>query len=226
MRLTLIAAAALFGACAVATLATAASPASPVPASLPVGAGVSLKPADAPAGAYTMDPRHSSVVWRLRHIPAAIYVARFDTVAGKLNFDSASPAKSTIEATIATNSVSTGLLNAQGEHAFDKEIGANILGGDANPTITFKATSIKVTGPQTGLITGDLTLKGVTKPVVLEAQFEGGGTVQLGPVSKYAISFTGRTIIDRSQFGAGNPVVDKYVGKEVEILVNAHFTKD
>ncbi len=200
--------------------ADAERPSSPVAAALPLS-DASRNPADAPAGAYTLDARHASVVWRIRHLGLGLYTARFDTIAGSLNFDPQNPANSSINVTIAANSVSTGLLNREGQRAFDGEI-ASALGATANPNITFVSRSIQVTGPTTGLITGDLTLNGQTRPVTLEANFHGGRYVQLR--QKHHLAFSGRTIIRRSEWGVTNWAL--FTGDEVEILVDAEFIKD
>ncbi len=227
MRFTIIAAAALLAACAsTASIgqAPAAAPsatASPVAAALSPAEGTSLNPAEAPAGAYTMDARHASVVWRIRHGGLGLYTARFDTVAGALTFDPQSPANSTITATIDAGSVSTGLLNRDGQRAFDREI-ANAIGASASPTIAFASRSIQLTGPTTGLITGDLTLNGQTHPVILEAGFHGGRFIQLR--GKHVIAFSARTIIRRSDWGVTQWAL--FTGEEVEVLIDAEFIKD
>ena len=219
---TFIAAAALISASA-ATLAVAQTPPA---ASLPLPAGVSMKPADAPAGAYTLDGRHASVTWRIRHQGVSLFTARFDKIEGKLNFDTADPAKSTVEAVVQTGSVSTNVFNAQGEPAFAKEIANQFLGGEANPPITFKSTGLKTTGAATGLLSGDLTLKGVTKPVVFEVEFLGSRLPPMGNNPRYRIGFQGRTIIDRTAFGVSAANIDATTAKEVEIIINAEFVKD
>jgi polyisoprenoid-binding protein YceI len=191
-----------------------------------VPADTSVKAADVPAGPYTMDSRHANVLYSYRHMGLSIMTARFDTVSGKMNFDPAKPDKSTVEATIAVNSVSTGVLNAQGERAFDKEIAEKFLGAVANPNMTFKSTSIKLTGAQTGDITGDLTLNGVTKPVVLHAKFEGGKLPKMGQNPKYRVAFSANTVINRADFNLNLPVLDFGMSKEVEIKIGVEFTKD
>lgn len=229
MRFTILAAAIFLAACATAPAAApvAETPgASPVVAALPPGADTSLNPADAPAGAYSLDSRHASVTWRIRHMGLGIYTARFDTIAGTLNFDPAHPENSVVNVTIAANSVSTGLVNAQGQRAFDQEIANNVLGADANPNITFVSRSIQLTGPTTGIITGDLTLRGQTHPVTLDASFEGGRFVQF--FGKHVIAFSGRALIDRSQWGASfaNPLMNATTGNTVEIVIAVEFRKD
>jgi polyisoprenoid-binding protein YceI len=186
----------------------------------------SANPADAPSGAYTLDSRHASVIWRIRHMGLGIFTARFDTISGALNFDSANPAASSIDVTIAANSVSTGVLNGQGERAFDREIAENVLGAGEHPNIRFVSRSVEVTGPTTGRIVGDLTLRGQTHPVTLDATFEGGRFVQF--FGKHVVAFSARTMIDRSQWGAsfGNPMINGTTGNDVEILIAAEFRKD
>jgi len=231
MRSLALAAAILLTACATATAqpsapAPAAAAASPVLAAIPYSADASRNAAEAPAGAYTLDSRHVNVTWRIRHLGLSLFTARFDTVSGTLNWDGANPAASSVNLTIAANSVNTGVLNAQGERAFDREIHTQVFGSEANPNITFVSRSIQVTSPTTGLITGDLTLRGVTRPVVLEATFEGGRYIAFR--QKHGLGFSGRTIIRRSEFGAAlsNPIANGTTGDEVEILFQGEFLKN
>jgi polyisoprenoid-binding protein YceI len=229
MRFALVAAA-LLGACATVEAqqpppsSLAPATASPIPAAIARAEGTSLNPADAPAGAYTLDGRHASVIWRVRHSGLGLYTARFDTIAGTLNFDPQNPASSTVNVTIAANSVSTGLRNSAGELAFDREI-ANVLGVEEHPQITFASRSIQITSPTTGLIVGDLTFNGRTNPVTLEATFHGGRHLNI-PRSRDVVAFAGRTIIRRSQWGAGSVIFNTFTSDEVEILVDAEFIKD
>lgn len=226
MRFILIATALLATACAttgttVSATAPAAATSSQIAAALAPGQGTSLNPADAPSGAYGLDGRHASVIWRIRHMGLGIFTARFDTIAGTLNFDSANPASSSINVTIAANSVNTGVLSREGARAFDGEI-AETLGAGANPNIIFASRSIALTGPAAGLIEGDLTLNGQTHPVTLEARFHGGRFVQLR--GKHVLAFAGRTIINRSEWGVTN--WGAFAGDQVEILIDAEFVQN
>jgi polyisoprenoid-binding protein YceI len=203
--------------------AGAAAPASPVAPALSIASDVSLNPADAPAGGYEIDPLHASVIWRVRHTGIGILVGRMDTIHATLNFDPQNPANSQLEVTIAANSVSTGVLNRAGERAFDHEI-AQAFGADSNPDITFKSTAITLTGATTGLITGDLTINGQTHPATLEASFHGGRLVQLRG-GKYVLAFSGRTIIDRTQWGIGDIKINPFASNQVELVIEAEFVK-
>lgn len=192
---------------------------------LPYASGTSRVAAEQPAGTYALDGRHASVIWRIRHAGVGVFSARFDTISGQLQFDPAAPEKSQVTAKIAAASVNTGVLNDAGERAFDKEIHQSVFGSASNPDITFVSRSIRLTGPTTGEITGDLTLRGVTKPVTLNASFEGGRYIQV--FGKHDLGFTAHTVINRKDFGAAfpNPLADAFVGDQVEILIAAEFDK-
>ena len=221
-----LATAALLGGCiSVSDTTVASGAAAPVAAAsgVPYAAGTSRAVAEQPAGTYALDPRHASVTWRIRHAGVGVFGARFDTVAGSITLDPAHPENSTLNAKIAANSVNTGVLNNAGARAFDEEIHTQVFGSAANPDITFVSRSIKQTGPTTGEIMGDLTLRGVTKPVTLAATFEGGRFVALR--GKQLLGFTAHTVINRKEFGAtlGNPAADAFVGDQVEVLISAEF---
>ena len=216
--------AALLGGCiSVSDTTVASGAASPVAvdAGVPYAAGTSRAVGEQPPGAYAIDPRHASVTWRIRHAGVGVFVARFDTVGGTITLDPAHPEKSSVTATIAASSVNTGVLNTAGARAFDTEIHTQVFGSATNPDITFVSRSIKATGPTTGEITGDLTLRGVTRPVTLQASFEGGRFFALR--GKQLLGFTARTVINRKDFGAAlsNPAADAFVGDQVEVLISA-----
>jgi polyisoprenoid-binding protein YceI len=180
--------------------------------------------ADMPAGEYALDPRHTSVLWRIRHWGLSTYTGRFDTVSGALNFDAASPAQSSVSARIPLASISTGLLNRAGERAFDRDIAA-YLGAAANPDIVFESRRVEVTSATTGRIHGDLSFNGQTHPVTLETVFEGGRVIPTS--SRPTLAFTARTIIRRSQWLAGTPPLHNSAspGDEVEIIISAEFAR-
>jgi polyisoprenoid-binding protein YceI len=185
---------------------------------------VSRVASEAPHGVYALDPRHTSVVWRVRHWGLSPYTGRFDRSSGQLNFDSTAPERSSVRVSIPLNSISTGLVNSAGERAFDRDIAA-YLGGATHPEIVFESQSIEVTSPTTGLIRGVLSFNGQTHPVTLDTMFEGGRTI---PTSGRAtIAFTARTIIRRSQWLAGTPALHNSAspGDEVEIIVSAEFVR-
>lgn len=227
MRRILIAltASALLASCASSGVVAAApvAPGSYTPTQIPYATSASRVAAEQPAGAYALDGRHASVTWKIRHAGVGVFVARFDKIAGTLAFDPQNPARSTITATVDAASLNTGVLGNNGERAFDREIATQAFGSEANPEIKFVSRSIAVTGPSTGTITGDLTLKGVTKPVTLEASFEGGRFVQMR--GKQVLGFSARGTFNRKDFGAtlSNPLADGFVSDIVELEIHAEF---
>ena len=114
--------------------------------------------------------------------------------------DPADPTRSQLRASIDASSVNTGVLNAQGERAFDRSI-ARALGADASTAITFVSTSIERTGEHTGRITGNLTLNGQTHPMTLEATFDGSA---VDPLRRGAtvLGFSAHGSINRSEWRA------------------------
>ena len=112
--------------------------------------------AEAPAGNYRLDPTHASVTWSLSHAGLSNYTARFNDISGALTFEPTAPETSHVDIRIDPVSVSTGLPK------FDEELATsrNFFDSETYPDIRFVSTSITITGDTTGVITGDLTLKG------------------------------------------------------------------
>jgi len=191
----------------------AIAPAIAAPASAAVAKGL-------PAGAYTLDPAHTSVIWRVSHFGLSMYTGRFNLTAAELEFDPDDPDQSKLTVTIETRSVDTGFKALGRQSDFDAEI-ASVLGAAETPKITFVATAIEETGPAAGLVTGDLTLNGVTKPTTLDVTFYGGRKSPLD--LKTHLGFAARGVIKRSDWGVtewAGPV-----GDEVQLVIEAEFVK-
>ncbi len=177
-----------------------------------------VEPTAAPAGNYTLDPTHASVTWSLSHAGLSKYTARFDNISGALNFTPDTPQNSTVDIRIDPKSVSTGLPK------FDEEIATSGKYFDAEtfPEIRFVSTNIKLTGDTTGLITGDLTVKGVTKPVTLDVTFNGAGK-SFGNPGK-TLGFSATTKFLRSNFNMGH-LVNFGIGDEVTLRIETEFNE-
>jgi len=173
---------------------------------------------EAPAGNYKLDPTHASVTWSLSHAGLSNYTARFDNITGALNFESGQPEKSSVNIRIDPRSVSTGLKS------FDEELasGRNFFNAEKHPDIRFVSTSIDIIGENTGLITGDLTLKGVTKPVTLETTFNGAGKSFGNPGKTVGFSATGKFL--RSDYNMGH-LVAFGIGDEVTLRIETEFNE-
>jgi polyisoprenoid-binding protein YceI len=176
---------------------------------------------DLPAGTYRLDPRHASVTFRIRHTGLAWFTARFDGKAATLDLDPADPARSQLRASVDADSVNTGVLNAQGERAFDRSIG-RALGEETTPTISFASTSIERTGQHTARVTGDLTMNGQTHPAVLEVTFDGGAVDPLRG-GAMVLGFSAHGTIDRTQWGVTE--WQSFTGTDVQIVVEAELIR-
>jgi len=171
-------------------------------------------PAQVQAGGYALDSAHGKITWSVSHFGFSTYVGQFATVNATLKLDPKNLGATVLDATIDTNSVGT--LNA----ALDKHLkSAEFLDTAKFPTATFKATKVTKTGDTTADIAGDLTLHGVTKPVVVQATFNQAGVNPLD--KKYQLGFAGSAKIKRSDFGIKAYV--PAVGDEVTLTIEAEF---
>lgn len=173
---------------------------------------------EAPTGNYKLDPTHASVSWSLSHAGLSNYTARFNDISGALNFDSAAPETSRVDIRIDPKSVSTGLAT------FDEELASsgNFFDADSYPDIRFVSTAINITGESSGTITGDLTLKGVTKPITLDTVFNGAGKSFGNPGKTLGFSATGK--FRRSDFNMGH-LVAFGIGDEVTLRIETEFNE-
>jgi polyisoprenoid-binding protein YceI len=177
----------------------------------------------APAGAYTLDKPHASLVIRVNHIGYSNFTARFVNWDASLNLDPAAPENSSISVTIDPRSVTSDNAPA----GFVDIMRNDFLQAPAHPEITFRSTRVEPTGPNTARITGDLTLLGVTKPVTLEARFNGGyeGMPALDPNAR--VGFSAHGSFNRSEFGMsyGLPPEGSNlgVGDQVELTIETEF---
>ncbi len=176
---------------------------------------------DLPAGAYQLDPRHASVLFRIRHMELSWFTARFDVREAALDFDSADPARSRLTASVDASSVNTGLLNPQGERAFDRSIG-RAIGAETTPRITFTSTAIERTGEHSARVTGDLSMNGQTHPATLDVTFDGGRTDPLRG-NAVVLGFSAHGAIHRSEWGITQ--WSAFTGDEVQIVIEAELIK-
>ena len=172
------------------------------------------------AGTYKSDPAHSLVGWRVNHFGFNDYFGIFGDVDATLTLDPANLAGAKVEATIPINPLvaSAGLhdhlLKPAGENGK-----ADFFGANPAPA-RFVSTGVAVVGTEAD-ITGNLTLKGVTKPVTIEAEFTGAGKGMMN--QKETIGFEGETTIKRSDFGLSTFV--PMVSDEVELEITVAFEK-
>jgi polyisoprenoid-binding protein YceI len=132
----------------------------------------------APAGNYVIDKNHAAIVARVPHQGFSYSVFRFGDVKGTLSWDPAKPEASALSVSIDPKSVATPVGTA-----FAEEIaGERFLKSGAFPAITFVSKSFAATDAAHGKVSGDLTLLGVTKPIILDAELVGAGLGGRGAV--------------------------------------------
>lgn len=172
--------------------------------------------ASAQARDWKIDPAHSEADFAIKHMAISTVHGSFRGVSGTVHFDPADLSKSGVDATIDVNTVSTGVENR------DKHLRSPDFFDVAKyPTMTFKSTGVVKNGDHYEL-KGDLTLHGVTKPVVLD--LESPGREQTGMDKKMHRGFTATTKINRKDFGLnwGGTLSsgDAVLGDDVKIELN------
>ena len=166
---------------------------------------------DTTPAVWQIDAGHSDISFRIRHFMSRVR-GTFNQWEGTITGDSTDWADASVSVTIQSASIDTGHERRDGDLRSD-----NFFDAANHPTITFKSTSVERRGSDL-VITGDLTIKGVTRPVVLQGQFLGSASSTQG---RARIGFEASTRIDRTAFGVtwnraleGGGVM---LGDEVEI---------
>lgn len=189
-----------------ATAPADAAAAAPAPA-----ADASTAPAvQVASGTYTLDPTHTDVLAQWSHFGFSNPTAHFGNVDGTLVYDAADVTKSTVQVT----------LPLSGLNSFTAKFDEHLKSGDffdaaKFPSATFKSTKVGSAGTNKLTVTGDLTIKDQTKPVVLDVTLNGAGEHPMKKVP--AAGFDATTTIKRSDFGVGQYAPN--VSDEVKIRI-------
>ena len=197
--------------------------AAPAMAQMPSAPPGSRNPAAVAAGTYTADPGHTLVTWTLDHMGFSPYTGIFGDVTGTLTIDPKNLNATKVDVTIPVSKVTTASsgLTAHLTRA-GKDGGKPDFFGAAAADARFVSTSVVATG-QTAKVTGNLTLNGVTKPVVLAANFYGAGKAPAMMGGKDNVGFHATGTINRSDFGLGFGV--PVVSDAVKLDIAAAFQK-
>ncbi|MDE5409698.1 YceI family protein [Acinetobacter baumannii] len=164
---------------------------------------------------YKIDPTHTATVFSWNHFGFSTPSANFSEIQGVIKVDNAKPANSSVNVTIPLSSVNTNVP------ALDKEFQEEAWFNAAKyPNITFKSTKVETKDKKHFKITGDLTVKGITKPVVLDAVLNKQGEHPMAKVP--AIGFNATTSFNRSDFGLGNYVPN--VGDKITVNITTEAT--
>jgi polyisoprenoid-binding protein YceI len=144
------------------------------------------------SGDYTIDPTHSRIGFSARHAMVTTVRGQFKEFEGTAHIDTANPADSSVSVTIRTASIDTGVADRDGHLT-----SGDFFDAEANPEITFVSTDVSRDG-EDWTITGDLTIKGVAKPVTVE--FESTGSAR-DPFGNLRVGFEGGTSLNRKDWG-------------------------
>lgn len=168
----------------------------------------------ADAELYTLDASHSQVIFSYNHLGMSTTFGMFSGFEGELMLDEDDPSASTVSVSIPTSAMFTG-WEARDAHLQS----ADFLGTMDDSLVTFVSTGVEVTGDDTAIITGDLTINGTTASVELDTVLNMVGAhpaPQMG--GAMAAGFTGTTTILRSDFGAG--AFAPFVSDELDVTVS------
>ncbi len=164
---------------------------------------------------FSLDRAHTEIGFDVRHFFSKVH-GRFNDFDGTIVFDEKDPSKISIEGSAKTTSIST-----DNERRDNHLRSADFFDAEKYPELTFKSTKVTANGKNKYKIAGDLTLRGVTKPVVFDAEFLGMGST--GPQGVKA-GFTATTVIDRQDFGINwNKTLDNgglMLGDDVTLVLN------
>ncbi|WP_342319566.1 YceI family protein [Corynebacterium mayonis] len=144
------------------------------------------------AGTWVIDPAHTNIGFTARHAMVTKVRGKFEEFDAKVIVDAEDPSKSHASAVIKTGSVNTNNADRDGHVR-----GADFFAVDEFPEMTFESTGFSVEGTS-GTVSGDLTIKGVTKPVTLDVEIFG---VDEDPFGATRIGFEASTKINRKDFG-------------------------
>lgn len=161
---------------------------------------------------YTLDPYHTNITWKANHVGFSNPSGKFAEASGQFTLDEAKPENSSVTVTIKPGSVLTGIPK------FDEHLkSADFFNTETYTEARFESTKVVKTGEKTAKVHGNLTLLGITKPVVLNVTLNKIGE---NPFSKQKTAgFSATAIIKRSEFGMnyGIPVVSDDVQIEIEV---------
>jgi polyisoprenoid-binding protein YceI len=166
---------------------------------------------------WKTDPAHSEVDFTIKHMAISNVHGRFGTVDAMLTWNAQDPTKSTVNATIDVTGVDTGVPNRDNDLK-----GARFFDVANNPKATFTSTSVTKSG--SGLqVNGNLTIKGVTKPVVLDVDTPTGPIT--GMNKKQHLGFSATTTLHREDFGIGAGMPAAMLGDDVKMTIDLDFVQ-
>lgn len=181
----------------------------------PVEAAPAAEAITAVSGTYQLDPTHTDVLAQWTHFGFSQPSAHFGISEGTLVYDAADVAKSSVQVTMPITGIDT-FVDKLDEHLQSAEF----FDAGKFPNATFKSTSVAAAGTNKLTVSGDLTIKDITKPVTLEVTLNGAGEHAM--LKKQAIGFSATATIKRTDFGVGAYAPN--VSDEVQLRITTEGT--
>lgn len=163
------------------------------------------------AETYDLDTTHAQIVFSYGHLGFSTTFGMFSDITGSIEFDAENPADSSVAVAFPVMSLVTG-DEGRTKHFLSPEF----FGAEENPEVTFVSTGIEVTGDTTANITGDLTLNGITKPVVLDTTLLQSAVHPM--MNQPWLGFTATATVLRSDFDMG--MYAPYISDEVTVQIS------
>jgi polyisoprenoid-binding protein YceI len=175
------------------------------------------------ADTWVFDKAHTEIRFSWDHLGLSRKSGRFLDMDGTLDFTPTEPEQGSIEVSIRTASVATGVRELD-----DHLKSPDFFAATANPRITFKSTGVTATGERSGELNGNLTIAGITKPVTLDVTWNFTGEYPLSSINpayqgKWVSGFSAKTIIARSDFGLKRAI--PLISDEIQITIEAELLR-
>lgn len=177
---------------------------------------LAVAPLSAAPESYVLDASHSQIVFSYNHLGYSTTYGMFSGFEGEIMFDAEDPAASSVSVSFPVRSMLTGW-----EGRFQHFMSPDFFEAAEDEMVSFTSTGIEVTGEGTAMITGDLTLNGITKSVVLDAKLNQTGTHPMA--EKPWAGFDATTTLLRSDYDVGN--FAPFVSDEVQVMISIEASK-
>jgi polyisoprenoid-binding protein YceI len=171
---------------------------------------------------WQLDLAHSEIQFKVRHMMVSWVRGQFEKFSGTINLDEQNPENTTVEIVIDATSINTRQADRDGHLR-----SPDFLDAPSYPNITFKSTKVQKTGPNTAKLTGNLTIRDITKEVTLDVEHSGVRKSPFGPF--LAAGFSAETIINRKDWGlTWNSLVEGggvLVGEDLHVSVEVELNR-
>ncbi|MCG6199913.1 YceI family protein [Psychromonas antarctica] len=169
------------------------------------------------AGQYHLDGKHAALIFKIQHLGLSTYVGRFNKFDAELNFDPKNMSDASLNAIVYISSI-----DINDEDLAETLQSATWFNSEEFTQASFTSHTVTPVSDSSFNFSGDLTLKGVTKPVTFKATFHGGANNWI--TGKYTIGFSAIGQIKRSDFGMSNYI--PIVGDKIDLEIYAEFLND